>query len=82
MIRTRTCINVWSDLNNWIDFVFVFGAYTDIPKAEEVISQAYDDYFGKDQDCYDTLADYICNRLDENDIMDYEIYFKNDEDDM
>ena len=29
MIQTKTCINVYSDMNTWIDFCIVIGAYED-----------------------------------------------------
>ena len=36
MIQTKTCINVYSDMNTWIDFCIVIGAYEDFTKDEEI----------------------------------------------
>lgn len=76
MIETKTCINVWSDMNTWIDFCIVIGAYEDLSKAEEIIQNAYDDWFACESD--ETIADYISYHLSIHNI-EHEIYFKDEE---
>ena len=76
MIETKTCINVYSELNTWIDFCVVIGMYEDFNKAEDIIHNAYDDWFSNETD--EPIADYICRLLCENDV-EFEIYFKSDE---
>ena len=44
MIQTKTCINVYSDMNTWIDFCIVIGAYEDFTKAEEIVQKAINDW--------------------------------------
>ena len=39
MIQTKTCINVYSDMNTWIDFCIVIGAYEDFIKAEKIVQK-------------------------------------------
>lgn len=77
MIKTSTCINVYSEMNTWIDFCIVIGAYEDLSKAEEVVQQAYDDWFELSDAQFEPIADYITARLTDEEI-EYEIYFKED----
>lgn len=76
MLETKTCINVYSDMNEWIDFCITIGAYEDFTKAEEIVQASYDAWFNGESD--DPIADYISQCLKENDI-DHEIYFKAEE---
>ena len=76
MIEVKACINVYSDMNPWIDFCIVIGAYEDFNKANVIIRNAYDDWFSDKTD--EPIADYICRLLCENDI-EFEIYFKDEE---
>ena len=41
MIQTKTCINVYSDMNTWIDFCIVIGAYEDFDEDNSY----HEDYF-------------------------------------
>lgn len=77
MIKTSTCINVYSEMNTWIDFCIVIGAYEDLSKAEEVVQQAYDDWWKLSYAQSEPIADYIAARLTDEEI-EYEIYFKED----
>lgn len=77
MIKTSTCINVYSEMNTWIDFCIVIGAYEDFSKAEEIVQQAYDDWFELSGAQFEPIADYITARLTDEEI-EYEIYFKED----
>ena len=45
MVRTKTCINVYSEMNPWIDFCIVISGEKDITDAKEIIEQAYDSWF-------------------------------------
>lgn len=81
MIQTKTCINVYSDMNTWIDFCIVIGVYEDFTKAEEIVQKAYDDWWDSEEADSDIpIAEYIGMKLTENDI-EFEIYFKNEEED-
>ena len=76
MITTKKCINVYSDMNPWIDFTIVPGFLEDFEKAEEIVLTAYDEWFELDTD--ETIADYISRILSENKIS-HEIYFKDED---
>ena len=77
MIETKTCINVYSDMNTWIDFCVVIGAYEDLIKTEEIVQKAYDDWWDLPDVQFEPIADYVSRCLYENGI-EFEIYFKND----
>lgn len=77
MIETKTCINVWSDMNTWIDFCVVIGAYEDLTKAEEVVQKAYDDWWELEDAQFEPLGDYVSRCLYESGI-EFEIYFKDE----
>lgn len=76
MITTKKCINVYSDLNPWIDFCIVIGAYENFAKAEEIVQQSYNEWFELETD--ETIADYISRCLTNNEV-EHEIYFKNED---
>ena len=79
MIQTKTCINVYSNMNTWIDFCIVIGAYDDFTKAEEIVQKAYDDWWDSEEADYDIpIAEYIGMELTENNI-EFDMYFNNDE---
>ena len=79
MIQTKTCINVYSDMNTWIDFCIVIGAYEDFIKAEEIVQKAYDDWWDSEDADFDIpIAEYIGMKLTENNI-EFDMYFNNDE---
>ena len=75
MIQTKTCINVYSDMNTWIDFCIVIGVYEDFAKAEEIVQKAYNDWWELPDEQFEPIADYISRCLMENEI-EFEIYFK------
>ena len=72
------CINVFSDMNTWIDFVIIPCNDEDFTKAEEIISKAYDDWWTLPDAEFEPIADWICRCLNNNDI-EFEIYFKNED---
>ena len=77
MVEIKTCINVWSDMNTWIDFCIISDC--DIELAKEVVQAAYDDWWVCEDAQFEPIADYIGRRLYENGI-EFDIYFKNEED--
>lgn len=76
MLKEKTCINVYSESNEWIDFCIVFDDVLDYVMAEEIVQKAYDDWFELETD--EPIADYISQRLTECEI-EHEIYFKAEE---
>ena len=78
MVQIRTCINVYSDLNPWIDFVIITDDSEDIKTAEEIVQKAEDDWWKDKED--EPIAEYIGRRLYENGI-EFEVYFKDEQDD-
>lgn len=80
MIETKTCINVWSDMNTWIDFCIVIGVYEDLTKAEEIVRKAYDDWWELEDAAFEPIADYVSRCLNENGI-EFEMYFKDESED-
>ena len=80
MIQKRNCILVYSGMNTWIDFCILVSD-KDFNKAMEVTAKAYDDWWDSEEADSDIpIAEYIGMKLTENDI-EFEIYFKNEEDD-
>ena len=80
MVQTTTGINVFSDMNTWIDFVIIPCNDEDFTKAEEIISKAYDDWWTLPDAEFEPIADWVSRCLTENDI-EFDIYFKNEEED-
>ena len=78
MIKATSCINVYSDMNTWIDFCVVIGEYEDFGKAEDIVRKAYDDWWDLPDAQFEPIADYIAARLTDEDI-EFEMYFKNEE---
>ena len=74
MVRTKTCINVYSEMNPWIDFCIVIADEKDIPDAKEIIEQAYDSWFSAKNQTDEPIMEYISRRLTEV-CIEYEIYF-------
>ena len=77
MVERNTCINVWSDMNTWIDFCVIVHP-KDISIAEEIIEKAYDDWFEMEDLQFEPIADYVGRCLFTNGIG-FEIYFKEEE---
>ena len=67
MLQTKTCINISSDMNTWINFCVVFNV-PDITKAEEIVQKAYNDWWELPDIQFEPIADYISRCLMENDI--------------
>lgn len=78
MTCTKTCINVYSEFNPWIDFCIVFEDERKIKIANEIINQAYSEWFSAENNADETIADYISRRLTEV-CLEHDIYFKDQE---
>ena len=85
MVQTTGCINVYSEMNPWIDFVIIPYGYN-YADAEKIVTNAYEDWWDDEVEIDMPIAEYIMSKLEENDI-DCEIYFnskweEDDEDDV
>ena len=78
MIQIANCINVFSDMNTWIDFIIIPANHEDFQKAEEIVRKGYDEWWELLDAQFEPIADWICRCLTENNI-EFEIYFKDDE---
>ena len=79
MVEERKCLNIYSDMNSWMD-VIILVSDRDLEKTKEIAGKAYDEFW-TDQDIKDsdmTYGDLIGLRLEEANI-EYELYFKEDE---
>ena len=81
MIETGGLINVYSDLNPWIDYVIsIYGGFETFNKAKEIIKAAFTSWF-EDEDAHAiTMVDWIKEKLDTADIV-YDFYYKEESDD-
>ena len=76
MIKENICINVYSELNEWIDFCITVNDLYNLQAAKEIIDKAYDEWFNND--ICEPIADYICRSLEDKKI-EFEIYFKEEQ---
>lgn len=76
MVDIQLCINVYSDMNPWIDFCIII-SNMDYARAYEIVKKAQYDWWGLPETT--PIADYIGEKLKENQIG-YEMYFKNAKD--
>ena len=78
MVKINRCaINVYNNVNPWIDFCIIVKSYGNLQKTEEIVRKAY--YTSQLPDVQvGPIADYIEKCLKENNI-DYKIYFKKEE---
>ena len=74
MVQIKTCINVYSDMNTWIDFCVLVDE-EDFENAKLIIEKAYDDWWELPDAQFEPLGDFIGGKLTENGIN-FEIYFK------
>ena len=78
MIEAKTCINVYSNINTWIDFMIITDNPGNTKQAKEIIETAYNDWFDDVEGSYEPIGDYISRKLYENGI-EFDIYFKNND---
>lgn len=79
MVEERKCINIYSDMNSWMDLVLLVND-RDFDKAKSVVAKAYDDFWDDskaEEECW-TYGDWIGWKLKEANI-EYEMYFKEGE---
>lgn len=74
MINVRTCINIYSEMNPWIDFCIVLKYETDVSDAKEIIEQTYNEWFLPDNATDLSITEYISRRLTDACIW-HEMYF-------
>ena len=77
MIQKRNCILIYSDMNTWIDFCILVSD-KDFNKAMEVTAKAYDDWWTVPDAEFESIGDWVSDKLKENGI-EFEIYFKHEE---
>lgn len=77
MTRQVQAINVYSQLNDWIDFVIVLENPEETDRAEEIINKAADDWFENSDGICDTISEYVCDKLKQENIQ-FDIYYKED----
>lgn len=82
MTDERRCINLYSDMNPWMDLVLLIKDKDDkvFEKAKEVVNKAFDDFWNDpkvEEQCW-AYGDWIGWKLTEAGI-EYEMYFKNNE---
>lgn len=78
MVKTKTCINIYSEMNPWIDFCIVLENENNILDARKIIEQSYDSWFSAKNQTDEPIMEYISRRLNEVCIW-HEIYFTDKE---
>ena len=79
MVIERRCINLYSDMNPWMDLIILVND-EDFDKAKEVAEKAFDDWWTASDAEFEPIGDWISDKLKENGI-EFEIYFKYEEED-
>lgn len=79
MVEIKKCINVYSELNPWIDFYVVINNEKEFGEAYVVVDRAYDEW--NETDNCEPVADYISGKLTERGIK-HEVYFKDEEEEQ
>lgn len=79
MVIERKVINVYSDLNPWIDFIVDIEAPGNVERAKGVIEQAFNEWIEDNEKVGDaTVIEYISEKLKAENIS-FEIYIKFEE---
>lgn len=76
MIAERRCINLYSDMNPWMDLVILVND-EDFDKSKEVAEKAFDDFWNDskvEEECW-AYGNWIEWKLKEANIK-YEMYFR------
>lgn len=74
-------LNVYSELNEWIDYIFLLSSEAEYEQAAEIVQKAYDDWFdmlNKDIQAV-PIAEYIYEQLREHGIIASLYYIETDE---
>lgn len=80
MVEERRCINLYSDMNPWMDLVLLVND-KDFEKAKEVTEKAFDKFWNNpevEEGCW-AYGDWIGYKLKEAGIK-YSMYFRESED--
>lgn len=81
MVVERRCINLYSDMNSWMDLVLLVND-EDFDKAKEVTKKAFNDFWNDpkvEEECW-CYGDWVGWKLKEAGIK-YNMYFRGKEDD-
>jgi hypothetical protein len=81
MVVERRCINLYSDMNSWMDLVLLVND-EDFDKAKEVTEKAFDDFWNDpkvEEECW-CYGDWVGWKLKEAGIK-YNMYFRGKESD-
>lgn len=77
MINTNGLIEIYSDMNPWMDFI-ISVKDTDFEKAKTVSEEAFDSYWDDSEAECVTLSEWVGMKMYDNGI-ECEMYFKDDE---
>jgi len=77
MVRAENCINVYSEMNPWIDIVITIEPDEDYARAYEVVEKAYEEWFEDTHESDEPISEWIGEKLTESEIK-YEMYFKSE----
>lgn len=78
MVKAKPCINVYSEMNPWIDFCVVLENEKDIDDATKIVEQSYNEWFSAKNQTDEPIMEYVSRRLTEVCIC-HEIYFSGKE---
>ena len=81
MVEERKCLNIYSDMNSWMDLVLLVNE-EDFNKAKKVIEMAFDDFWNDpkvEEECW-SYGDWIGWKLKKAGIK-YNMYFRESESD-
>lgn len=80
MVVERRCINLYSDMNPWMDFVVLVNE-EDFGKAKKILQDSMNSWFeDEDAEC-EPIGEWISNKLKENKI-EFEMYFKSEDEEV
>lgn len=80
MVEERRCINLYSDMNPWMDLVILVND-EDFNNAKEILRDSMNSWFeDEDAEC-ESIGEWISNKLKENKI-EFEMYFKSEDEEV
>lgn len=74
MVSVKTCIQVYSDLNPWMNYCFVIEPYCNFGDAEDIINDSFNSWWDSEEAHDIPIVDWIERHLTEKDIA-FETYF-------
>lgn len=69
-VRNDVCIEVCSEMNEWINCVFLVSS-ADAEKAKAVLEKAFDEFWEQGDECY---GDWLSGRMKEANI-EFEVFY-------